>query len=268
MAKRFTDSDKFRDTWYRKLKPHQKCLWEYLLCQCSLAGIAEIDLEAASFHIGCEITENDLNALSKNFYRLPDGKIFIARFVRFQQGELNRKNKAHKNIFTELNKYGIPETLDTSGIRSPFQGASKGLLSSTSISKGNSKGISNSITARAKNEISASETGEQMRRLQSLIGGTTPLDMSMMVAWINSGADFELDIFLTVDRIMKKRGDDPPPTSLKYFQNAVLESVANRQKKLTLPEWGNHEQRKSNSSSWSSEADRIAEKFRGQGGYE
>ena len=60
MAKRFTDSEKFRNNWYRRLSPKHKCLWEYLLSECSISGIIELALESASFHIGVEIKNNDL----------------------------------------------------------------------------------------------------------------------------------------------------------------------------------------------------------------
>ena len=41
MAKRFTDTDKFSDKWYRKLPLLQKVMYEYLLAECNHAGILE-----------------------------------------------------------------------------------------------------------------------------------------------------------------------------------------------------------------------------------
>ncbi len=61
MAKRFTDSNKFRDTWYRKLKPKHKCVWEFLLSECDISGIIELDLDSMKFHIGETITKADID---------------------------------------------------------------------------------------------------------------------------------------------------------------------------------------------------------------
>ena len=45
MVKRFTDTEKFKDRWYRNLTPKQKCIWEYMLSACDIAGFFEIDYE-------------------------------------------------------------------------------------------------------------------------------------------------------------------------------------------------------------------------------
>ena len=75
-----------------------KCFWEYLLSECDSAGIIEIDFESASFHIGAEVTENDLNKYDGRVIKLFDGKFFIPKFIEFQQGTLNLQNNAHKPI--------------------------------------------------------------------------------------------------------------------------------------------------------------------------
>lgn len=145
MTKRFTDSEKFRDKWYRSLKPKHKCLWEYLISECSLAGIIDFDYESASFHIGEKITEEDIKIFSDRIYILPDGKFFIPKFIIFQQGTLNQNNNAHKSILKELKKYGISETLENIEFRTPCQGGLEGVHTpiSNSKGKGNSKSNSN-----------------------------------------------------------------------------------------------------------------------------
>jgi len=143
MAKRFTDSEKFRDTWYRKLKPKYKCLWEYMLSECSVAGVLELDFDSISFHVGEKITREDLKYFTGRFALIEEDLIFIPKFLQFQQPNgLSRSNKAHNNIFKILEKYNIPETLDIQGFESPLEGASKELPSSPCKGKGISKGIS------------------------------------------------------------------------------------------------------------------------------
>lgn len=144
MAKRFTDSEKFRDKWYRGLSPKHKCLWEYLLSECSIAGIIEFDYDSATFHIGDEITENDIKIFENKIYILPDGKFFIPNYVKFQQGEINPNNKAHKNIIKEFEKYNIPTDINSIEFESTFIAPSKVLDRSPSNSNSNSNSVSNS----------------------------------------------------------------------------------------------------------------------------
>lgn len=153
MAKRFTDSEKFRNSWYRGLPPRLKCAWEYLLSECSLAGILELDLAYMSFHIGEEITQEDINSFGDRIIDIGGGRVFMPSFIRFQQGTLNINNKAHKNAIKELEKYNIPLSLDTSSFQSPLKGASKGLQSPPSKGKGNSNDISVLKKKRAREKV-------------------------------------------------------------------------------------------------------------------
>lgn len=138
MSKRFTDSEKFRDIWYRKLSPTHKCFWEYLLSECDNAGIIEIDFESASFHIGAEVTENDLNIFSGRVIKLKDGKYFIPKFIEFQQGELNPLNNAHKPIIERLKGYGYTLEQPFKDFIRELEVGSEGVITSPSNSKGNS----------------------------------------------------------------------------------------------------------------------------------
>jgi len=53
-----------------------------------------------------------------------------------------------------------------------------------------------------------------------------PLNTSAVHAWLNAGADPELDIFPTI-KVMASRAT-APPRSLKYFEGAVLQALAER----------------------------------------
>ena len=108
MAKRFTDTEKFSDTWYRKLSLLHKVIWEYLLSECNHAGILEnFDLEMMSFKIGANITLEDLKIFDGRITFINDTTIFIPKFLDFQYGCFNPKNKVHLNVLKELDKYKI-----------------------------------------------------------------------------------------------------------------------------------------------------------------
>jgi hypothetical protein len=110
MAKRFTDSNKFSDVWYRKLPLLQKVIWEFLLAECNHAGILEnFDLEMMSFKIGEEITINDLKNFESRIEFLNNTTIFIPKFLEFQYGVLSETCKPHKPVIEKLKKYGLYE---------------------------------------------------------------------------------------------------------------------------------------------------------------
>ena len=107
MAKRFTDSFKWEDGWFRKLPVKLKLLWCYILDRCDNSGVWKIDLELASFFIGDTITHEDLTNFSDRIEFLNNEKIWIIRFIEFQYGTLSRDCKPHKVVFELLNKHKI-----------------------------------------------------------------------------------------------------------------------------------------------------------------
>lgn len=145
MSKRFTDSEKFQDKWYRKLNCKQKCIWEYALSECDNAGLLIYDLEKMSFFIGEEITEKDLEIFSDRFIYISADLIFIPKFVLFQQkinslSELNENNNAHKQIIERLKANNIND------LTSPLQAPKKPLVRGL----GNGRGKGNSIGKEEK----------------------------------------------------------------------------------------------------------------------
>ena len=108
MAKRFTDTEKFSDTWYRKLSLLHKVIWEYLLAECNHAGILEnFDLEMMSFKIGAEVTMEDLEKFENRIIFISDSVLYIPKFIDFQYGTLNAQSKVHASVLRELEKYKI-----------------------------------------------------------------------------------------------------------------------------------------------------------------
>lgn len=109
MAKRFIDSNLFKKNFLRGLEAPLKLLWIYLFCDCSAAGIWEVDFEISSIYTGSKIDPEKVKQVFKNRLVFFDGgtKIFIPDFIEFQYGNLNENNPAHKNIIKDLAKYGF-----------------------------------------------------------------------------------------------------------------------------------------------------------------
>jgi len=53
--KRFTETEKWRDPWFRKLSAGAKLAFLYIIDNCDNAGVWTADKELADFSIGMEI---------------------------------------------------------------------------------------------------------------------------------------------------------------------------------------------------------------------
>ncbi len=112
MAKRFTDSEKWKKGWFRKLPLDMKLLWVYICDNCNIAGIWDVDFELASFFIGKEIIEDiALSHMEKQISILINNKWLIKDFVGFQYGTLIANNNLHRSVLNILNNSGASQGL-------------------------------------------------------------------------------------------------------------------------------------------------------------
>lgn len=109
--KRFTETDKWKDPWFRKLSIQMKGFWSYICDNCDIAGIWNTDLELAEFQMGIQLNEEEiLRTFSSRIKKLPNGKWIILKFIPFQQGALTVKNNSHIAIIKSLEVNGIDPT--------------------------------------------------------------------------------------------------------------------------------------------------------------
>lgn len=119
MAKRLTDTDKWKKKWYRTLCNDHKIFWQYLLDHCNHAGIWDVDFEFAEMFCGPLVQSEIRRIFEKQFMELDGGKRwFIKDFIDFQYGELNPNNNLHRSVISLLRKSGALE-----GLKSPSLGA-------------------------------------------------------------------------------------------------------------------------------------------------
>jgi len=110
MAKRFTETLKWDDRWFRSLRPEYKLAWIYLLDKCDAAGVLEIDEDLANFQIGVTVDWADFcEACDGRITSLAGGKWWVAKFCEFQYGKISESCRAHNPVFTLLRKHGILE---------------------------------------------------------------------------------------------------------------------------------------------------------------
>ena len=86
MAKRFTDSDKWKKGFIRGLPPKYKLLWLYILDDCNHAGVWDIDFVVASIRIGIKINEKEAISFFSEQIKIFDKgqKWFVPKFIDFQ----------------------------------------------------------------------------------------------------------------------------------------------------------------------------------------
>jgi hypothetical protein len=109
MAKRFTNTDKWKKQWFKKLNTKQKLFWLYILDDCNHAGIWDIDLEVASIRIGDEMSLDEMSFVLGDDVVFIDNreKVFIPKFIEFQYGELNPNSRPHISVINLLEKYNL-----------------------------------------------------------------------------------------------------------------------------------------------------------------
>lgn len=108
MAKRMTDTDKWKKRFLKDLNYANKLLWLYMLDDCNHAGIWDIDLEVASIRIGLDVDIDDLKKFQDKIVIFDnDEKVFIPDFIDFQYGELNPNSNVHKSVIALLDKYNL-----------------------------------------------------------------------------------------------------------------------------------------------------------------
>ena len=113
MAKRLTDSLKWKKGFIRGLAGPYKLLWLFILDDCDHAGIWDVDFEIASIYIGRETDEDTaIELFGDKIIIINDGKQwFIPAFVTFQYGELNESNRAHNSVINLLKNKGLTRGL-------------------------------------------------------------------------------------------------------------------------------------------------------------
>jgi len=123
MAKRFTDTDKWKKKFMKSLPSEYKLFWLFLIDECDNAGIWHVELEVAEARLGIKLSLEKIRGFFKERIVEFDGgnKMFIPDFVQFQYGSLSESNRAHLSVINSLKKYNLMEWAKP--LTSPLQGA-------------------------------------------------------------------------------------------------------------------------------------------------
>jgi len=151
VAKRFTDTGKWKDEWFKTLSPHAKLVWVYICDDCDHAGIWVSDFEVMSLRLGIKVDEAKFKEMLGNKVRkFERTRYFIPSFFNFQYASSKEGFRAKQSALSSLQKYGLVDTQGT--LKEEFMDTQPTLseqsLDCLSISK--SKGKSSSNTGSAE----------------------------------------------------------------------------------------------------------------------
>ena len=143
MAFRYTNTDKWSDHWFSKLRPIEKLLFNYLCDNCDIAGFIELNQKrwASDILTEIKIIEGALKGLQRGLiYSDTNDCIFIRNYLKHQKNlPLNtEKNPAHKGIIKRFELYSFKFSIQN--INEFIEGASKGLSSPIGNGNGNGNG--------------------------------------------------------------------------------------------------------------------------------
>ena len=139
---RFSETDKWKDSWFRKLSAPSKLLFLYILDTCDNAGFFEMDTEMCAFITKMEEKHvlGAIKGLNRSLLGADDRDelFYVKNFLRHQRNlPLNPENNAHKQILRIIDEKKIHFKSNEKyfrGLLAPLYSKGKG------TSKGSSKG--------------------------------------------------------------------------------------------------------------------------------
>jgi hypothetical protein len=110
MPYRYTDTNKWSDSWYLSLRPIEKLLFQYLCDNCDIAGFIEVNPKLWAIALGS--TSKEIEGALKGLERglisseLNDC-VYLRTFLKHQKNLPLKpeKNPAHKGIFKRFENY-------------------------------------------------------------------------------------------------------------------------------------------------------------------
>jgi hypothetical protein len=117
MSKRFTDKEKWRKPWFRKLNGQAKMVWIYLTDNCDHAGFWPAAFDLMELDLGFKVSADDMVCWFGDKVELFDDKYLIRSFIDFQYGTLNPENRVHRSVLSLLEKAAAKK-----GLIRPFEG--------------------------------------------------------------------------------------------------------------------------------------------------
>ncbi len=210
--KRFTETDKWKDPWFRKLPGGVKIAFMFLLDNVDNAGVWDPDFELANFQIGMDVKWDKVKeALGDRISILPSGKWHLTRFIEFQYGSLNEDCKPHLQVI---------RLLDGHGIRRVSKGYPRGINTPKDKDKDKDKDKAGEIPGTTAEDVYAAYPNKvgRPKALKSIATAAKKLDASGPLDGHDNGMDYLLELTRAFARCVARwpdadRGYVPHPTT-------------------------------------------------------
>lgn len=107
MAKRFTDTDKWKDDWYISLDNDCKVVWQWLLDNCTHSGLCKRSMGLLNLMCKVSFTEELLLSCMDKRVIIHNGHWFIPKFIKFQYSTLHSAKPAIVSVVKDIFEYKI-----------------------------------------------------------------------------------------------------------------------------------------------------------------
>lgn len=161
---------------------------------------------------------------------LPDEQEYLASLCQCTLDKWSRYGSPVKAMFSCKNGLLVHKRIDLEILRSCGRIESARNAASIRHTYRNANHSNSHIHSHNKKESDVDES-PSIRVLEAIGVRNDPNwhgDGLRVTAWINDGADLDLDILPTIKRVMAKRNGQGPPRSLKYFDQAIADAKATR----------------------------------------
>lgn len=107
MAKRLTDTEKWKDDWFLSLSNDYRMIWLYMLDNCSHAGILKKSFGLMNYCCNTKVTEQEFFEVFKDRVKDCGNYYFIAKFIIFQYNDLTSNKPVVVSVRKELERLNI-----------------------------------------------------------------------------------------------------------------------------------------------------------------
>lgn len=114
MAKRFTDSDKWKDDWFLGLSNDERIVWQWLLDNCTHSGICKRSISLLNFMCRVSYTEEEMLSKMGDRVLLCGNIWFIPKFIKFQYSTLKSGKPAIISVVRDLFQYKLTKHIPES----------------------------------------------------------------------------------------------------------------------------------------------------------
>lgn len=114
MAKRLTDTEKWKDDWFLSLNNDYRMIWLYIIDNCSHAGIFKKSFGLMNFCCNTKITEKEFLEVFQDRVKDYGNFYFIPKFILFQYNDLSSNKPVVVSVRNELKKLNVETMIQQS----------------------------------------------------------------------------------------------------------------------------------------------------------